>query len=175
MICWSDVVITVCCYSLLFSQCEQQAMTLIDSTWHTRQLLNPKLVHDFLIYLKIFLLQDSNFLLLIGSIDAMSPPLLCLNICPETLRSEKHVQHFEVSESVGTPVTKLGEVDEVSANHVGEVGHSWLKDGVHSKTTDFFLKIASCFNSEPRQFHIHHFVLNANDNSWIIFSNVNVR
>ena len=88
---------------------------------------------------------------------------------------KKHVQHFQVSDSVGAPVTKLGEVDEVSANHVAEVGHSWLKNGVDSKTADFFLKIASRFNSEPRQFHIHHFVLNANDNSWIIFSNVNVR
>ena len=94
MIWWSDIVVIVWCYSLLFSQCEQQAMTLIDSTWHTRQLLNPKLVHDFSIYLKIFLLQDSNFLLLIGSIDAMSAPLLCLNICPETLRSKKTCPTF---------------------------------------------------------------------------------
>ena len=127
--------------------------------------MDPKFVHDFLSYLKILLLQDSNFLLLVGSIDAMSTPLFHLNIYPETLRSEKRVQHFQVIEILGTPVTKLGEVDQVSANHVGEVGDSWSKDGVDSKTTDFFLKIASCFNSKPGQFHIHHFVLDANDNS----------
>ena len=60
------------------------------------------------------------------------------------------------------PMSKLGEIDEVSANHVGKVSDSWRKDGVDSKTPDFFLKVVSGFNLEPGEFHIHHFVLNTN-------------
>ena len=62
-------------------------------------------------------------------------------------------------------MTKLRQVDEVSPNHVGEVGNARRKDGFDSKATDFFLKISSGFDPKPWQLYIHHFVLKADKNS----------
>ena len=56
-------------------------------------------------------------------------------------------------------MTKLRQVDEVSPNHVGEVGNARRKDGFASKATDLFLEISSGFNPKTRQLYIHHFVL----------------